>query len=170
MLKRILLSIIISSVALFLPSSANAQGKAKFVGAKACMVCHRGASKGMVADIWEKSPHAQAYKTLESPEADKIAKAKGLKTAAKESPECLKCHVVGDMKDGVTCEACHGAGSEYKSMTIMKDKQKALAAGLIIPTNDPKVCQKCHNPESPTYKKFDYQTFWTKIKHPISKG
>ncbi len=42
----------------------------------------------------------------------------------------------------VECEDCHGAGSNYKTMAIMKDKAKAKAAGLIEPTE--KDCKACH--------------------------
>jgi uncharacterized paraquat-inducible protein A len=169
MMKQIIVVIVVICTIVFFEAQVQAQGKAKYVGAKMCAPCHRGAQKGSQAEIWEKSNHAKAYKTLETPEADKIAKEKGLKTAAKDSPACLKCHTVGDGKDGVTCEACHGPGSEYKSMAVMKDRAKALAAGLIIASNDPKVCEKCHNSESPTYKKFEYKVSWEKIKHPMPK-
>ena len=50
---------------------------------------------------------------------------------------------------------------------IMKDKKAALAAGLIEPTE--KVCVKCHNAESPNYKKFDFAEFSKKIAHPRPK-
>jgi hypothetical protein len=40
------------------------------------------------------------------------------------------------------CESCHGPGSEYKSLTIMKDPEKAKAAGLVIPTAA--FCKTCH--------------------------
>ncbi len=42
----------------------------------------------------------------------------------------------------VECEDCHGPGSNYKSMAIMKDKAKAKAAGLIEPAE--KDCKACH--------------------------
>ncbi len=42
----------------------------------------------------------------------------------------------------VECEDCHGAGSNYKTMAIMKDKAKAKAAGLITPTEND--CKTCH--------------------------
>ena len=42
----------------------------------------------------------------------------------------------------VDCESCHGPGSEYKTMSIMKDPAKAKAAGLILPTKAD--CAKCH--------------------------
>jgi hypothetical protein len=40
------------------------------------------------------------------------------------------------------CESCHGAGSEYKGLAIMKDAKKARSAGLVIPGRG--FCSKCH--------------------------
>ena len=40
------------------------------------------------------------------------------------------------------CESCHGPGSEYKAMAIMKDSAKAKAAGLVVPTAS--FCANCH--------------------------
>jgi len=40
------------------------------------------------------------------------------------------------------CESCHGPGSEYKGLTVMKDPEKARAAGLVDPTEV--FCSKCH--------------------------
>ena len=31
------------------------------------------------------------------------------------------------------CESCHGPGSEYKKMSIMKNRELAIAAGLVLP-------------------------------------
>ena len=42
----------------------------------------------------------------------------------------------------VECEDCHGPGSNYKTMAIMKDPAKAKAAGLVVPTE--KDCKTCH--------------------------
>jgi len=154
----------------------------KYIGVKACGLCHKTEKQGKQLGIWEASKHSKAYKTLESEEAQKIAKEKGLKKPANESPECLKCHVTGygqdaslfepkfDMKDGVQCEACHGPGSDYKTMAVMKDRAKAVAAGLII--GDEKLCKTCHNEESPTFNKekgFDYKEMFALIAHPVPK-
>jgi len=40
------------------------------------------------------------------------------------------------------CESCHGAGSEYKTLAIMKDAKKARAAGMVNP--EAAFCAKCH--------------------------
>ena len=152
---------------------AGAQNK--YVGVKMCGMCHKGEKKGSQLEIWQKSKHAEAFKTLSSAKAAEIAKEKGLKKAAAESPECLECHAItADAKftpDGVQCEMCHGAGSAYKS--IMKDKAKAVAAGLTDfkdKASMEKVCKSCHNEKSPTFKGFKFDEMWAKIKHPAPKG
>ena len=154
----------------------------KYVGTKICAPCHKMESTGKQFDIWQKTAHATAYKTLTTHAADSIAKAKGLKKSAVESQECLKCHVLQadaasidktfDMKDGVQCEVCHGAGSSYKSMATMKDHAKAVAAGLKEYKDDAaiqKLCVTCHNDQSPTHKEFKLKDMWDKIKHPMPK-
>jgi Cytochrome c554 and c-prime len=176
-MKRLVESaaIIILMLAVSLPSIAQH----KYVGVTMCSACHRSEKAGKQFDIWKGSAHASAFKTLQTPKADEIAKAKGLKTKASESPECLECHVTAygadkaltsalKQEDGVQCETCHGAGSDYKSIPIMKDKAKAEAAGLVLAADDPKLCEKCHNSKSPTYKEFKYKEAWDKIKHPIA--
>jgi len=40
------------------------------------------------------------------------------------------------------CEACHGPGSEYRTLAIMKDPAKARSAGLVIPGKE--FCVTCH--------------------------
>ena len=175
MKKFVMTSIIAALLAVFtLPSFAQH----KYVGVTMCSVCHKTEKQGKQFDIWKSSAHASAFKTLESPKADEIAKAKGLKTKAAEAPECLGCHVTGygvdksltaalKVEDGVQCEACHGPGSDYKSFPIMKDKAKAESAGLVLAQDDPKLCATCHNSKSPTFKEFKYKESWEKIKHPV---
>lgn len=143
----------------------------KYVGAAKCKSCHSVEKMGGLSyKVWEKTPHAKAFETLKTKEADEIAKKKGLKTAAAESPECLKCHVTAaDVKkeEGVTCESCHGAASAYLSIhNKPENKEKAVAAGLMLPKkDDAKMCEKCHNAESPTFKGFKMAEAWAKIEH-----
>ena len=150
-------------------------GSFKYVGASKCGMCHKSDAAGKQLDIWKNSKHALAWKNLDTPAADEIAKQKGFTTKAIETPQCVKCHVLGkdidpsefmdsfDKTDGVQCESCHGAGSEYKS--TMKDKAKAIENGLNIPTDVAAFCKGCHNAESPTYKEFNFDTYWDQIKH-----
>ena len=96
-----------------------------------------------------------------------------------KADECLRCHVTAfgvkkelidptcTYEEGVGCEACHGPGSEYRKLAIMKDHDKAVAAGLIEQTE--KLCIKCHNKESPTYKPFNFEEDVKKIAHPNPK-
>ena len=147
----------------------------KFVGAAKCKACHSVEKMGGLAyKVWEKTPHAKAFEALKSKEADEIAKKKGLKTAAAESPECLKCHVSGGgtaaevkKEEGVTCEACHGAASAFMPIhNKPENKEKAVAAGLMLPKKEEsKLCEKCHNAESPTFKGFKMAESWAKIEH-----
>lgn len=47
------------------------------------------------------------------------------------------------MRHKVDCESCHGKGSEYAKMWIMKDKEAAKTAGLIAKP-DKISCIDCH--------------------------
>lgn len=155
----------------------------KYIGVDKCAgTCHKGESKGNQLEIWKDSKHAQAFKTLQTPFADSIANAKGHSTPAAETPECVVCHVLGreimpeamdvtfDKTEGVQCESCHGPGSEYKKLSIMKDKQKSIDAGLIVHSDGEAFCTNCHNSNSPTMKEFNYAEMWDQIKHPKPAG
>ncbi len=69
------------------------------------------------------------------------------------------------IEEGVSCESCHGPGSAYKKMKIMKDHEKSLANGLIVPTE--KVCKTCHNEKNPFHKPFDFKKMVAKVQHPV---
>ena len=146
---------------LFLATTpASAQPK-EYIGVAKCKICHNKAATGEQYKQWASSLHAKAMLSLKGDEA--------------KDPKCLKCHSTAfglelsetqtiTIEEGVSCETCHGAGSAYKSSTTMKDHAKSMAAGLIMP--DEKLCKKCHNPESPNYKEFDFKTYSAKIAHP----
>lgn len=149
----------------------------KYVGAAKCKMCHSAAGvAGEAYKVWEKTAHAKAFEILKGKDAEEIAKKKGLKKAAFESPECLKCHVAGagaaaevKKEEGVSCEACHGAGSEYTKFQHGKDKEKAKTAGLMLGDKTGKACETCHNAESPTHKEFKFAEMWKKIEHAGKK-
>jgi hypothetical protein len=173
------LTLVIAVLVVFSSTSVSSKnaGSFKYVGVSKCVTCHKTDAQGKQFDIWQNSKHSQAWKTLQTEAADKIAKDKGFTTKAAETPQCIKCHVLGKdivpdelaesfvKEDGVQCESCHGPGSEYKAMSVMKDKQKAIDNGLNVPSDKDKFCTNCHNPESPSYKEFKFDEMWEKIKH-----
>ena len=147
----------------------------KYIGAAKCKMCHM--SKGKQYPLWSESSHAKAFENLKSEAALKIAKEKGIADPSTDV-KCLKCHSTASSVDatliasltkeeGVSCETCHGPGSNYKSPTIMKSRDESVSKGLIIP--DEKLCVKCHNSESPTFKGFDFATYSAKIAHANPK-
>jgi len=156
-------------------SPAVAQAGHAYAGVKTCGMCHKTEKQGSQLSIWEASKHSKAYVTLTTAAANDIAKAKGFATPAAETPDCLKCHAIaGDAKalvtDGVQCEICHGAGADYKGLTVMKNEAQAVAAGLIAFPDKAAVeakCKTCHNSSSPTAKAFNFGEAWDKIKHPV---
>ena len=108
-----------------------------YIGAAKCKMCHK-----VQYTSWEASGHAKAFDRLEGADAS--------------NPDCLKCHATNNTAElpGVQCESCHGAGSAYKSMKVMKDKEASLAAGLIVPTHD--TCKGCHEGAPHEQKTIDY--------------
>lgn len=97
-----------------------------FVGVEKCQPCHRPEF-----ETWSQSAHAVATKT------------------AKEAPgfeaSCLACHATtadGSL-EGVQCEACHGPGSQYWPIPVMMHRDKAVAAGLVLPQAG--MCNRCHD-------------------------
>ena len=154
--------------------------EANYIGVDKCAkMCHKSKEKGEQYGIWKNTKHAQAWATLATPAALETAKKAGVAGDPQKSEKCVKCHVTAWGVDparidstctkdqGVGCEVCHEPGSAYAKLKIMKDKKAALAAGLIEPTE--KVCVKCHNAESPNFKKFDFAEFSKKIAHPRPK-
>lgn len=181
---KILIPVIFSATLLLLLSFSSSNysyynAQFQYIGVQKCSgACHKGDSKGNQLEIWEGSKHSQAWKTLETDEANELAKKEGFETPAAETPLCIKCHVLGkdinseeitetfDKTQGVQCESCHGPGSEYKKLSIMKDREKSIENGLIIQTEKEAFCTNCHNSDSPTFKSFNYDESWEMIKHP----
>lgn len=157
----------------------TAMAAPEIIGAPGCKMCHKAKTGDQWAK-WEGSKHAGAFATLATEEAKKIAAEKGLGDPQTEAA-CLKCHATKAFlgpevalsattkyvdAEGVGCEACHGAGSDYKSKNVMEDSAAAKAAGLIMDKTEAS-CTKCHNAESPTFKGFDFAARWKEIEHPV---
>ncbi len=183
-MKKTFSILVIVGMCLGIALNARADDKVanKYIGVKNCSMCHKSEASGNQFGVWGKTKHSEAYKILLSDKAAEIAKKKGLTKPASESPECLECHTPVrdtkvmdasfDTKDGVQCEVCHGAGSTYKSMATMKDKAKAITAGLTEYKDEAAIeakCKTCHNDKSPTFKGFVFKDMWGKIKHPRPK-
>ncbi len=114
----------------------------------------------------------------------------------RQAAACLVCHTTAfgapakrpkkkfKVIDGVQCEACHGAGSNYKKKKTMKligkergpdkkgDSSTARNTGLVIP--DENTCKTRHAKQTkrngqvfknPNYKAFDFKEMYEKIKH-----
>lgn len=184
-MRKLTIRLIFASMFMFLVANVGiGQDKTfKYEGANQCKMCHNSPKKGAQFTKWSETAHSKAYVNLASPEAKKIAKEKGIEDPQK-SDACLKCHVTGHgqpadnfgpkfkaEEEGVGCEACHGAGSEYKKMKVMKDVYagtvKGATVGLIKPSE--KVCVTCHNSESSNYKEFKFAEFKAKIDHSMPK-
>ena len=151
------------------------KSEGRYIGTQTCAACHKGPSMGYQFSKWRMSAHASAYAVLASDEAYEIAKKQDLKNAPQISPACLKCHTTAyhrpaegaiesySLYEGVGCEACHGAGSDYYPEAIMRDPRAAKAAGLKEITHQ--TCLECH--ENAHDKPFDFDDAMKKIAHPI---
>ena len=144
-----------------------------YIGAGKCQICHKTEKQGQQYPIWEKSNHFKSFTSLTSAQAAANAKALGVKDPAND-PKCLKCHAhlydkAAELKaEGVTCEVCHGPGSAYKTLTIMKSKDESAKNGLKLYANADAIkahCLTCH--ENAHGKSFDFAAAWEKIKHPV---
>ena len=116
----------------------------KYVGTKGCKMCHSKEKNGLIHEGWLESAHAKTFEKL-SAEQQKDAKCLGCHTTG--HGKALAANVKPEDMQGVQCEACHGPGSEYKKMKVMKDHEASMANGL-IEANE-KVCASCHTAELP---------------------
>lgn len=170
-------SLILVSCTFFLISTALV-AQNKFIGSAKCKMCHNAPDKGVQYTKWAGSKHSKAFETLASDKAKEIGKTQGIAEPSKDA-KCLKCHATAagistdllsglTLAEGVSCESCHGAGSAYKNPAVMKNLADSKAKGLITP--DEKVCVKCHNSDSPTFKSFDFKTYYDKVSHKNPKN
>ncbi len=141
---------------------------ATYAGAAKCKMCHKSEKQGEQFPKWESRKHSKAFEALTTDAAKEIA------ADAPDNPKCLKCHAPlaeknAELKaEGVGCEACHGPGSAYKKMSIMKDHAQAVGAGITEYKSEEdikKQCLTCH--EGAHDKPFDFAAAWAKVLHAI---
>lgn len=141
----------------------------KYVGVKACGVCH----KAEYAD-WQRSAHGKTMELLVAGKRGGPKHKAGLDpdkdyTKEQNQPDkykCFRCHTTGYKKEGgfvsveatpelagVGCEACHGPGSDFREIHKMKmlefKRTETRAAGQTYASRGDKVCENCHSEDSP---------------------
>lgn len=141
---------------------------ATYVGSNKCKMCHMKEYKA-----WADTKHAKALHGLKDADEKAITAMNAiLKTEVKANPEkadaCVGCHVTGFKAggypaadslmnaalSGVTCEACHGAGSLH----VKAPKAEKKAAIHMAVADD---CKKCHT--AAISPKFDFATMSKKV-------
>ena len=138
-------TLIVASL-LFVGAPALA-GEPTTIGPKACATCHSAQHTQ-----WQGHAHARAYQSL--PAKDRT------------NPLCLTCHAPDPERPeaGVTCEACHGAGSEYQEAHVMRDPY--LRGYLGLKDSKLKDCQTCHQADHGVkLKPLDLAAIWNKLHH-----
>ena len=165
-MKRQILWIAIILAVVAVSSSAFA-GDHEYVGAAKCKMCHK-----VQYASWEGTKHAKATETAKA------------STEREFSADCLKCHATNASEEmaGVQCEACHGAGKDYRKKKTMIDRELAESKGLVPRSQSEKLCLDCHNDESPAWRPdrytrsdgtkvgFDYDQALEAIAHPVPEG
>jgi hypothetical protein len=119
--------ITLAACALIVMVAGALQAEPTYVGAEKCKMCHK-----VEYASWAETSHAKATDTAKAA------------TDREYTADCLKCHATNADENlpGVQCEACHGAGSDFKKMSIMKDHEQAVAAGLLEVSQA--TCDGCH--------------------------
>ena len=121
----------------------------KYLGPNKCVSCHEHEPQKTWA---AKDKHSHALQQLEDAKASKYAAAIGLSDPYDLKGSCVACHATvfnGDANAGVSCETCHGPGSDYLEPHQQKGSYpKAVPLGMIDSRGNYPVwaalCVKCH--------------------------
>ena len=167
-------SVVLVAGCISLSAMGQSEDVSKLVGTKKCAMCHKKDDSGNQYGKWQNLAHSKAFELLGTDEAKAVAAKLGIENP-QASGQCLKCHSTAyyfteELKseavavaDGVSCESCHGPGADYKKKTVMENHDDAVANGMVA---DAKTrCVLCHNDTSPTWKGFDLEQAYEKIKH-----
>ena len=154
---------------------AEAGSKPKFIGYTKCADCHEKPTQPRIkkgstewvqlteAATWLKNDkHAQAYEQLTHEDVKKWAALIGIKEPTAD-PRCVSCHCNEppggshiddfDRTQGVGCESCHGAGSDYKdphefpswrTKTAAEKQDKFGMVDVRNPSQRIRQCLSCH--------------------------
>ncbi|MCA9217313.1 MAG: cytochrome c family protein [Planctomycetales bacterium] len=118
---------------------------AKYVGLTKCAACHF-----KQYEDWKNSPHGKAYEVLP--------------TKYRNDSKCLECHMTGHTEPampssqaakhkqvGVSCEACHGPGSNHANLALSYIGQEKLLTPDAVETLHAAIkktaldqCIRCH--------------------------
>ncbi len=167
------------SLLFLLPLSLWAESPAKHIGVASCAssVCHGYPGESLTGTIlrneyvvWtSRDKHAQAYRVLQTPEADRISQRLGLGIAA-QAKACLDCHTDNppaeqrgakfQINDGIGCEACHGGAEHWltthtRSGVTHADNVKNGLTDLSKPSVRVEVCLGCHVGDSTRFAGHD---------------
>ena len=176
------ISIVSIVLSLLLPSLAMADpglpqySHDKSLGVASCSssLCHGSIETWKDANVlqneyvtWSRTDkHARAYAVLLNDRSKDIAKKLGLKQPAHQSDLCLDCHTHNPapaqrgekfaISDGVSCEACHGAGERWikSHVEVKATHQGNLDKGLYPTEHDVARVQLCLSCHLGTQKKF----------------
>ncbi len=163
---------LIGILVIFTPLMLKSQ-EFTYIGAGKCKICHKTEKQGKQFLIWEESKHSKSFAALSSSEAPARAQEMGVENPT-ESPKCLKCHAplfekAPEFKEeGVSCEVCHGPGSAYKKLKVMKSREESVKNGLTVydtPELRKAWCSTCHSDAHGT--PFDTEASYKKIIHPV---
>jgi hypothetical protein len=150
------------------------EGDRKWLGAGACLRCHTQGPTGADNDkfvllteytTWRtQDKHALAYLALVGERGKQIGKLLGI-DVTKPTPDnaCLNCHSVNvpdskwgrsfQLADGVSCDGCHGASSDWlgphaddRNWRLKTAKEKATFGMIDLrdPATRTAVCAACH--------------------------
>ncbi|MEP6995139.1 MAG: multiheme c-type cytochrome, partial [Acidobacteriota bacterium] len=143
------LSAAVLAVAIFAAHPRALLAAPKILGPNKCSSCHDHEKQG----AWSaKDTHAKALQQLEDKKAAGYAKAIGLADPYDLKGTCVSCHATifnGDANSGVSCESCHGPGSDYVQPHQEKGAYaKALTLGMFDTRGNlpvwAKMCVDCH--------------------------
>jgi len=149
-----------------------------FQGVAMCKYCHSNSIIGNQYGKWKNTNHSRAYINLATLKGTEIAREMGVTGNPQESEKCLSCHSTGfnypeekgfqfRIEDGVQCEQCHGAGSEYIRLNTMKmlarDELDPETVGHITPEKE--LCMNCHESEHKHILPFKEEERFKKIAH-----